>query len=134
MIHDEYLNTDAIDAECATLNDEIEIVFGLTKKLIAENAEIAIPQDEYNRKYDALVERCHAAQDRLDELQKLRITRSFQAYVLECFMFEIKAIDTTVQLEFTDRFWNNLIDRVNIYHYGRMVFRFKNGTEVTETL
>ena len=90
MIHDEYLNTDTIDAECATLNDEIEIVSGLTKKLIAENATTAIPQDEYNRKYDALVERYHAAQDRLDELQKLRITRSFQADVLECFMFEIK--------------------------------------------
>ena len=134
MIHDEYLNTDAIDAECATLNDEIEIVSVLTKKLIAENATTAIPQDEYNRKYDALVERYHAAQDRLDELQKLRITRSFQADVLECFMFEIKAIDTTLPLEFTDRFWNNLIDRVTVYHDGRMVFRFKNGTEVTETL
>ncbi len=134
MIHDEYLNTDAIDAGCATLNDEIEIVSGLTKKLIAENATTAIPQDEYNRKYDALVERYHAAQDRLDELQKLRITRSFQADVLECFVFEIKAIDTTLPLEFTDRFWNNLIDRVTVYHDGRMVFCFKNGAEVTETL
>ena len=76
----------------------------------------------------------HAAQDRLDDLQKLRITRSFQADVLECFMFEIKAIDTTLPLEFTDRFWNNLIDRVTVYHDGRMVFRFKNGAEVTETL
>lgn len=134
MIHDEYLNTDAIDAECATLNDEIETVSGLTKKLIAENATTAIPQDEYNRKHDALVERYHAAQDRLDELQKLRITRSFQADVLECFMFEIKAIDTTLPLEFTDRFWNNLIDRVTVYHDGRMIFRFKNGTEATEKL
>ena len=71
---------------------------------------------------------------RLDELQKLRITRSFQADVLECFMFEIKAIDTTLPLEFTDRFWNNLIDRVTVYHNGVMVFRFKDGTEVTETL
>lgn len=134
MIHDEHLNTDAIDAECATLNDEIEIVSGLTKKLIAENATIAIPQDEYNRKYDALVERYHAAQDRLDELQKLRITRSFQADVPECFMFEIKAIDTTLPLEFMDRFWNNLIDRVTVYENRRLVFRFKNGAEVEETL
>lgn len=49
-------------------------------------------------------------------------------------MFEIKAIDTTLPLEFTDRFWNNLIDRVTVYHDGRMVFCFKNGAEVTETL
>lgn len=82
----------------------------------------------------ALVERYHVAQDRLDDLQKLRITRSFQADVLECFMFEIKAIDTMLPLEFTDRFWNNLIDRVTVYHDGRMVFRFKDGTEVMETL
>lgn len=134
MIHDEHLNTDAIDAECATLNDEIEIVSGLTKKLIAENATTAIPQDEYNRKYDALVERYHAAQDRLDELQKLRITRSFQADVLECFMFEIKAIDTSLPLEYTDRFWLNLIDRVTAYEDSRLVFRFKNGAKVEETL
>lgn len=32
MIHDEYLNTDAINAECATLNDEIEIVSGPHEK------------------------------------------------------------------------------------------------------
>lgn len=49
-------------------------------------------------------------------------------------MFEIKAIDTMLPLEFTDRFWNNLIDRVAVYHDGRMVFRFKDGTEVMETL
>ena len=163
MIHDEYLNTDTIDAECATLNDEIEIVSGLTKKLIAENATTAIPQDEYNRKYDALVERYHTAQDRLDELQaipqdeynrkydalveryhtaqdrldelqKLRITRSFQADVLECFMFEIKAINTSLPLEYTDRFWLNLIDRVTVYEDKRLVFLFKNGAEVEETL
>lgn len=107
---------------------------GLTKKLIAENATTAIPQYEYNRKYDALVERYPAAQDRLDELQKLRITRSFHADVLECFMFEITAIDTTLPLEFTDCFWNNLIDRVTVYHNGRMVFLFKNGAEVMERL
>ena len=134
MIHDEYLNSDTIDAECATLNDEIEVVSELTRRLIAENSTTAIPQDEYNRKYDALVERFHTAQDRLDELQKLRITRSFQADVLECFMFEIKAIDTSLPLEYTDRFWLNLIDRVTVYEDKRLVFRFKNGTEVEETL
>lgn len=73
-------------------------------------------------------------QERLDELQKLRITRSVQADVLECFMFEIKVIDTSLPLEYTDRFWLNLIDRVMVYHDGRMVFLFKDGTDVMETL
>ncbi len=104
MLLDEYLNTESLDAESAALETEMECVSELTRKLIAENATTVMQQEEYNRRYDALVERYHAAQDRLDELQKLRITRSFQADVLECFMFEIKAIDTTLPLEFTDRF------------------------------
>lgn len=84
--------------------------------------------------FERLQNGLNAAQDRLDELQKLKITRSFQADKLECFLFEINAVNTKLPLEFTDRFCNNLIDRVTVYHDGRMVFRFKNGTEVTETL
>ena len=49
-------------------------------------------------------------------------------------MFEIKAIDTSLPLEYTDRFWLNLIDRVTVYEDSRLVFRFKNGTKVEETL
>ena len=45
-------------------------------------------------------------------------------------MFEIKSIDTSLPLEYTDRFWFNLIDRVTVYKDKRLVFRFKNGTEV----
>ena len=77
--------------------------------------------------FERLQNGLNAAQDRLDELQKLRITRSFQADKLECFLFEINAIDTTLPLEFTDRFWNNLIDRVTVYHDGRMVFRSRTA-------
>ncbi len=35
---------------------------------------------------------------------------------------------------YSDRLWLNLIDRVTVYEDGRLVFRFKNGTEITETL
>ena len=59
--------------------------------------------------FERLQNGLNAAQDRLDELQKLKIARSFQADKLECFLFEINPIDTTLPLEFTDRFWNNLM-------------------------
>ena len=36
-------------------------------------------------------------------------------------MFEIKAIDTSLPLEYTDRFWLNLIDRVTVYEDSRLV-------------
>ena len=58
----------------------------------------------------------------------------FQADVVESFMNEIRAFDDSFPVQYSDRLWLNLIDRVTFYEDGRLVFRFKNGTEITETL
>ena len=63
MLLDECLNTEKIDAECAALETELEIVSELTRKLIAENATTVMQQDEYNRRYDALAQRYRDAGD-----------------------------------------------------------------------
>ena len=83
MLRDEYLNTEAIDAECSALADEMEVVEALTKKLIAENATTAMPQDEYNRKYVALVQRYHAAEERIAQLQGQKVRKRFQVDVMD---------------------------------------------------
>ena len=134
MLRDEYQNTDAIDTELDTLADEMEIVEALTEKLIAENATTAMPQDEYNRKYDALAQRYHTADEKVKQLQGQKVTHSFQADVMECFITELLTIDTSLPVRYSDRLWLNLIDRVTVYEDGRLVFRFRNGTEITETL
>ena len=134
MLRDEYLNTEAIDAECAALNDEMEVVEALTKKLIMENATTAMPQDEYNRKYDALAQRYHAVEESAEQLQRQKVTKRFQADVMECFMTELFLIDASLPVQYSDRLWLNLIDRVKVYEDGSLVFRFKNGMEITEML
>ena len=127
MLRDEYLNTDAIDTECAALTDEMEIVEALTKKLIAENATTAIPQDEYNRKYDALAQRYHTAEEKAEQLQRQKVTKRFQADVMECFMTELMTIDASLPVHYSDRLWLNLVDRVMVYEDGNLGFHFKNG-------
>ena len=134
MLRDEYLNTEAIDIERSALADEMEIVEALTKKLIAENAATAIPQDEYNRKYDALAERFHAAEEKAEALRQQKVTRRFQADVMECFMTELMTLDASLPVQYSERLWLNLIERVTVYEDGSLVFHFKNGTEITETL
>ena len=134
MLLDEYLNTEKIDAECAALETELEIVSELTRKLIAENATTVMQQEEYNRRYDELVQRYRDAEDRAQQLQNQKVTRRFQADVIESFMNEIRAFDDSLPVQYSDRLWLNLIDRVAVYEDGRLVFRFKNGTEITEIL
>ena len=134
MLRDEYLNTEATDAECLALADEMEVVEALTKKLIAENATTAMPQDEYNRKYDALVQRYHAAEERTAQLQDQKFRKRFQADVMDCFITELMTLDDSLPVQYSDRLWLNLIDRVTVYEDGSLVFRFKNGAEITEML
>lgn len=116
------------------METELEIVSELTRKLIAENATTVIQQDEYNRRYDALAQRYRDAEDRAQQLQSQRVNRRFQADVIESFMNEIRAFDDSLPVQYSDRLWLNLIDRVTVYADGRLVLRFKNGTEITETL
>lgn len=134
MLLDGYLNTKAIDAELAGLESDMEIVAELTKRLIAENAATAMPQDEYNTRYDALAMRFREAEKKADKLKQLKVTRSFQADILVCFMGEIGRMDAALPVEYSDRLWLNLIDRVTVYADRRLVFRFKDGTEIAEKL
>lgn len=134
ILRDGYLNTEAIDAELDVLNDEMEVVDALTKKLISENATTAMPQDEYNRKYDALAQRYRAAEEKAGQLQHQKVTKRFQADVMECFITELLTLDASLPVRFSDRLWHNMIDRVTVFADRRLVFRLKNGMEVTEKL
>ena len=49
-------------------------------------------------------------------------------------MTELLLIDASLPVQYSDRLWLNLIDRVTVFEDGRLVFRFKNGMEITETL
>lgn len=46
-------------------------------------------------------------------------------------MFEIHEQERFIE-DFSEKLWLTTIDTVTVYHDGRMVFRFKNGQEVTK--
>ena len=89
---------------------------------------------EYNRKYDALAQRYHTAEEKAEQLQRQKVTKRFQADVMECFMTELMTIDASLPVHYSDRLWLNLVDRVTVFEDGNLVFRFKNGMEITEML
>ena len=39
-----------------------------------------------------------------------------------------------LSLKFSEWLWHNLIDKVTVYADGRVVFRFRNGAEITEKI
>lgn len=118
-----------IDVELEELRREIKVVTELAKKEIYENARIAVSQDEWIERNNCYLERHHKATERVAELEKLKCERQNKSLVLETF---IKGVGsrTLVLDEFDDKLWAVAIEKVKVMPDGRLVFSFKDGTEI----
>lgn len=126
-------DTSEFDAGIEKLEAEMDEISILIEKLIGKNASVAISQEDYNRKYDAYTERFEKAKAKYDKLKAKKVSRAFEADVLECFITEIKTLPE-LPIVFSEDLWYGIIDHVTVYEDERLVFTFKNGAEIEELL
>ncbi len=131
-IIDEFADTKAIDKQLQALLDEMADTEVLIKKLIESNSGRKAVEN-YNERYDAYCERYNAAKQKFEETQHLKITRSFQVDIIECFMFEIKNLPN-LPITYSNRLWMALIDKVIVMPDETLIFVFKNGQKIIEEL
>ena len=63
-IREELFNTAPLETERGELQSALAVVTELIQKCIEENARVALDQTEYQKRYDALVERFDKAKNR----------------------------------------------------------------------
>ena len=125
-------DTADLDAEQETLENESEVVLGLIQKIISENAQTAMDQEEYNRRYDAYSERFEAARKRLAEIAELRQERNAKKTRIRLFMENMNSHQELVQ-SFDEELWYSTVDYVTVYEDKRLVFTFRDGRQVEIT-
>ncbi|MBR0277658.1 MAG: recombinase family protein [Clostridia bacterium] len=133
LIYDKLSDVKEIDERSKTLLEDMEVVSELVKRLISENASTTMEQAQYCEKYDSYTKRFDKAKSEYDRLQKTREEQLYKAEVLSGFMFEIQEIEE-LPLEFDEKLWNSVIDKVIVNEDETVVFKFKNGAEITELL
>ena len=109
--------------------NELEVVADLIQNIINENAHTALDQEEYQRRYDSLVERFDTAKSDLElttEQIKDKITRHKN---LQIFLNELKNQGDLIT-EFDPLLWNSLVDYVTVSEKDDVRFTFKDGTEI----
>ncbi|NCC67721.1 MAG: hypothetical protein EOM14_05930 [Clostridia bacterium] len=79
------------------------------------------------------VDRYDKAKKRLGVLREQRQLQELKGDVLSGFLFELGEL-YDLPMVFKEETWNALVDHVAVHEDGRIVFAFKNGTEVTEML
>ena len=84
-------------------------------------------------RYDGYTNRFNTAKAEYEKLQKEMEERKIKADVISGFMFEVLELHE-LPIEFDEKLWNSAIDSVTVSADERLVFRFKNGTEIEERL
>jgi len=120
----------AINSELETLESEQEVVEGLTRKLVAENASTARRQADYYEKYTSLVDRYEELGEQMAALEQKRADREVRAKEIQAY-FRTIVSHAGELTQFDPRIWVEVVDQVTVFHDNRIVFRFKDGREIT---
>ena len=111
------------------LNGEVNTVAELIQKCIDENARVAQDQSEYQKRYDALVQRFETAKAKLDEAQAAIAKIKAQRQMMENFMETLRSLPEQVEL-FDEGTWYALCDYITVYGKDDIKVTFQNGTEI----
>ena len=123
-------DTGPLETKQIGLQNEMEIVTELIQQCINENANVALDQGEYQRRYDVLVQRFDTTKEDLEKVSgqiKEKVTRR---QTMAAFLDELKKQDE-LPIDFDPLLFHSLIEHVTVNSADDMNFVFKNGTEIT---
>lgn len=101
----------------------------MTQNIVAENARVAQDQEEYQKRYDGLVQRYEAAKKEYDELADRIEQKEAQGERMQQFIKTLQKQEEIIT-EFDETLWGGMVDYVTIGKENRSV-TFKDGTEIT---
>ena len=123
------LDTSGLEAESATLEEELTVVSDLMQKCIYENAHVALDQVEYQKRYDGLTARYDTAKARYDAVCEAISDKQARQAQIEAFLETLRAQDGLVE-KFDVNLWCGLVDFVTVYAKDNVRFTFKHGGEI----
>lgn len=121
--------TESMIEEKQRLEDEILVLVEMTQNLVAENARVAQDQNEYQKRYDSLVQRYETAKKSYDELAAKIEQKEAHGERIKQFIKTLKE-QQCVLTEFDDALWGSMVEYVTIGKENRSV-TFKDGTVIT---
>lgn len=126
-------DTDFIDEDIRTLEEELTAVTEMLRLCIEENAANATTEETYRATHTDLCRRFEETEAKLVALQRQREKMKADAVAIGGMMFELGEL-TALPLTFDEKLWNGTVDHVTVHADERVVFRFKDGKEITTRL
>ena len=122
-------DTDSLREEKQKLEGEMSVLVEMTQSIVAENARIAQNQDEYQKRYDGLVQRYETAKARYGKVTAAISAKEAQSERLADFIRMLKKQDGSIA-EFDERLWGCMVDFVTVSRKKEIMVTFRNSSEI----
>jgi len=119
-----------IDTELENLHREIEVIIELSRKAIYESAHGGLTSEEFNERNGGYQQRYHTSMERITKLDEQKSEKQHKRIVLDIFIKNLARKKQTLD-SFNNKIWMATIDRVLVLKTGQLIFRFKDGTEIS---
>lgn len=126
-------NTSELSEQIDSINEEIEVVSEMAKKLIDENKASPKDQEEYLKKYKKLEERHGGLVAKVTELENERTRKRAQIDAL-CLFLETYKKQPSFMAEWDPAIWLMTVEEAVVNKGKRIRFKFYTGAEIEVAL
>lgn len=122
-------DTKLLETEQAELQNEMEVVASMIQECINENARIVQNQEEYQKRYDVLVQRFDISKAKLETVMEQIKDKKTRRANIETFIANLQK-QNELLTDFDPLIWHSLIDFITVYGKDDVKFTFKDGTVI----
>lgn len=119
-------DTGPLETQQAELQNEMEIVAEMIQQCINENAKVALNQEEYQKRYDWLVQRFNATKANLETVSAALNDKITRRKIMERFLQDLKKQEQLLT-DFDPLLWRSLVEYVTVFKENKVDVTFKNG-------
>lgn len=128
IVRKTFCDTSELTAERERLHAELAMLAEMTRACVEEKQSAPVDQDEYQARYNGLVEKYNTSRQRLEEVDYMIDQKQAQSEKINIFVKALKEQGRAIT-EFDDALWCSMVDFVTIGRDYRSV-TFKDGTEI----
>ena len=122
--------TDFIDDDIEACERELDILTEMIRQTVMLNASATVSEEEYRRRLGDLTDRFRAEVEKLKCLTTERKKRDAESVAIGGMLFELSELEAP-PIEFDEKLWHAVVDKVTVYNDDRLGYSLKDGTEIT---
>ena len=102
-------------------------------QMVMQNASASVTEDEYRHRYNDLTERFHTEEEKHKRLTERRKRMVAESVAIGGMLTELEELEAP-PIEFDEKLWHIVVDRVTVYNDDRLVYSLKDGSKITVML